>query len=209
MLLATPALAQPQPVHPTILVLGDSLSAAYNLPAALGWVSLLERQLARSHPHYRIVNASISGETTSGGRARLPALLAEHRPSIVVIELGANDGLRGYPITAFADNLDFMIRESLLQGADVLLIGVYIPPNYGPRYTRAFRETYTTLAHRHKVSLMPFLLEGVALSDSMMQADGLHPTAEAQPVILNNVLPHLKPLLKSDAHAQGHPTPAS
>lgn len=198
-----PVLAQPKPAShlQTILVMGDSLSAAYNLPVHTGWVSLLEKQLAKTHPHYRIINSSISGETSAGGRSRLPALLDEHQPGIVIIELGANDGLRGYPITAMADNLEFMIRESQLRQAEVLLIGMYIPPNYGPRYTRSFRETYTRLAHQYKTSLMPFLLEGIATNDTMMQADGLHPTAEAQPFILNNVLPYLTPLLKSHDHA--------
>ncbi len=197
-------MAQPNPQ--TILVMGDSLSAAYQLPVASGWVSLLERQLAKSHPHYTIINASISGETSAGGRSRLPALLKEHQPDIVIIELGANDGLRGYPIAAFADNLDFMIRESQQQHADVLLIGMYIPPNYGVRYTLSFRETYTRLAHQHKVSLMPFLLEGIANNPEFMQADGLHPTADAQPIILNNVRPYLNPLLKKPEHASSQST---
>jgi acyl-CoA thioesterase-1 len=204
-----PAIAQPKATdtHATILVLGDSLSAAYQIPASSGWVHLLTEQLAISHPDYRVINASISGETSSGGRTRLPALLEEHHPSLVMIELGANDGLRGYPITSFANNLEFMIRESQRANADVLLIGMQIPPNYGRRYTQGFDATYTRLAEQYKLSLVPFLLAGVADNDALLQADRLHPTAEAQPVLLNNVWPYLKPLLKSPGHASSKTPP--
>lgn len=209
-LLCTPAFAA-NAAPQNILVLGDSLSAAYNLDPATGWVSLLQQKLATSHPQYRIVNASISGETSVGGRDRLPALLAEHHPAIVIIELGANDGLRGFPLPILADNLGFMIRESQRQGAKVLLAGMHIPPNYGSRYTQAFHDTYAQLAKAYGTALVPFLLDGVAGHPDLIQADGLHPTAEAQALVLNNVLPQLQPLLaparKPKPHAQSRPAP--
>lgn len=189
------AVAQAPSNGSTLLVLGDSLSAAYGIPHQQGWVQLLADRLAKTHPQYAVVNASISGETSAGGRSRLPALLQKHQPGIVIIELGANDGLRGLPIASLRDNLDFMIRESQAIGARVLLVGMEIPPNYGPRYTQQFREAFRELAQQYKTALMPFLLEGVALNDSLMQADRLHPTAEAQPLILGNLYPHLAPLL--------------
>lgn len=202
--LAAPALQAQLRKTTTVLVLGDSLSAAYNLLPEQGWVSLLEQTLAGNYPSVRIVNASSSGETTSGGRVRLPTLLTQHQPAIVVIELGANDGLRGYPIKSFSANLEFMIRESQARGADVLLIGMRIPPNYGLRYTREFHGTYSSLAERYQTALMPFLLDGVAGHDALMQEDGLHPSAEAQPIILDRVLPYLLPLIerREGRHAQ-------
>lgn len=195
-MLTTLCLASLVHAAPGILVLGDSLSAGYGIARQDAWPSLLETRLKDSGYSHVVVNASISGETSAGGRSRLPALLQKQQPGIVIIELGANDGLRGLPIASLRDNLDFMIRESQAIGARVLLVGMEIPPNYGPRYTQQFREAFRELAQQYKTALMPFLLEGVALNDSLMQADRLHPTAEAQPLILGNLYPHLAPLLK-------------
>jgi len=179
----------------TVLVLGDSLSAGYGLPADTGWVSLLEQRLAHDHLAAHIVNASISGETSSGGRTRLPQLLAQYRPSVVVIELGANDGLRGLPLGATRANLQAMIDAAKQAKAQVLLVGMQIPPNYGHVYTEQFRSLFPAVAHRNHVALVPFLLEGIAGDPQLFQADRLHPTAQAQPVLLNNVWPELKTLL--------------
>lgn len=179
-----------------VLVLGDSLSAAHNLPAEAGWVALLERRLAqRRRGPATVVNASISGETTAGALTRLPGLLAAHRPAVVVIALGGNDALRGLAPAQLRANLDRMMTLSQAAGAAVLLVGIDVPPNYGPAYRKRLRDTYAELAHRHEAGLLPFLLEGVALAPGMMQADGLHPTAEAQPRLLENVWTHLEPLL--------------
>lgn len=181
---------------PRILVLGDSLSAAYGLPREAGWVALLQTRLqAQKFPH-RVVNASISGETTAGGRTRLPALLKEHRPQVVILALGANDGLRGLSLQQTQDNLDAMIRSAKASGAGVLLIGMKLPPNYGPAYTERFQALYGTLARRHHLAFVPFLLERIATERALFQADGLHPTAEAQPLMLDTVWPTLKPLLR-------------
>ena len=180
---------------PVILVFGDSLSAGYGLPAEQGWVSLLQRRLAeRGFPH-QIVNASISGDTTSGGLSRLPATLERHRPALVILELGANDGLRGQPPTAMANNLARMIELSQQSGARVLLAEMRIPPNYGPLYTQKFQATFGELAKRYDIPLIPFLLEGVAGNPALTQDDGLHPRAEGQPRVLDNVWPTLEPLL--------------
>ena len=160
-----------------------------------GWVALLEEQLAASHPHVRIVNASISGETTGGGLRRLPALLEEHQPNVVVLELGGNDGLRGFPPARIADNLQQMAELARNASAEVLLLSMEIPPNYGRRYTDAFRSTFGSAAEASGARLVPFLLEGVATDPGLMQADGIHPTAAAQPRLLENVLPHLKEVL--------------
>lgn len=178
-----------------LLVLGDSLSAAYGIDQQSSWVQLLADDLNQQQPSWQIINASISGETTSGGLARLPSLLAEHQPAIVVIELGANDGLRGFPIQSLRSNLSEMISLSQQASAKVLLVGNHIPPNYGSRYTSLFYESYALLAHKYQVPLVPFLLEGVATEAGLMQADGLHPAASAQPRILQNVMPHLQTLL--------------
>lgn len=183
------------------MVLGDSISAAYGIDVDAGWVRLLERHLQSdgnngdSEANYRVINASISGETTAGALVRLPALLRQHRPVIIIVELGANDGLRGFPIAEFRDNLDRLVKLSQQSGARVLIAGMHIPPNYGGRYTRLFYDSYTITAHKFNVSLIPFLLEEIAIYPELMQADGLHPTADAQQRILQNVLPHLKPLL--------------
>ena len=180
----------------TLLVFGDSLSAAYGLRAEQGWVAQLQQRLATEGYGYHVVNASVSGETTSGGRNRLQRALAQHRPAVVLLELGANDGLRGLPVKDSQDNLRAMIQAAQGSGAKVLLLGIHIPPNYGPRYTQAFDAMYTSLAAEHKVPLVPFILEGFALDPQYMQADGLHPNAAGQPRVLNNVWPQLKPLLE-------------
>ena len=178
-----------------ILVLGDSLSAAHNIPQKDGWVYLLRNRLADIGPDHPVINASISGETSAGGRARLQTLLDEHHPMIVVIELGANDGLRGLPLDALRDNLDAMIVAAQTSGAKVLLLGIELPVNYGPRYRDELRAVYTDLAARHRIALVPFLLDGIALDPALMQDDGLHPTAAAQPRVLDNVWSTLQPLL--------------
>jgi len=180
---------------PVLLVVGDSLSAEYGLARGTGWVQLLADRLRTSGSDYRVVNASISGETTSGGLSRLPALLKEHRPKVVVLELGANDGLRGLPVNLMKDNLAALIRQSRATGAQVLLIGIRVPPNYGREYTERFASTYAALAREFKVPLVPFLLEGFAESLDLFQSDRVHPTAQAQPRILDTVWPTLRPLL--------------
>lgn len=176
-----------------ILVFGDSLSAGYGVPREAAWVSLLQQQLQRSHPQYRVINASISGETTSGGVQRIAAALRQHKPGIVIIELGANDGLRGTPLKVTEKNLDTLIRQAKAAHSKVLLLGMQLPPNYGDTYTTRFRTLYAKLAQRHHVTLLPFLLEGVPAEQ--FQPDNLHPTAEAQPLIMQTVLQRLKPLL--------------
>ena len=177
----------------TVLVMGDSLSAAYGIDPQAGWVNLLKQRLGDTH---EVVNASISGETTSGGSARLPDILGQYHPDIVLLELGGNDGLRGLSPQQMQVNLAKMIERSQERGAEVLLLGIEIPPNYGPAYTDAFRAVFTELAQDYEVPLLPFLLEGVDL-DGMLQSDGIHPTAEAQPIILENVWSQLEPMLSS------------
>lgn len=180
---------------PSILVFGDSLSAAYGIAQARGWVALLGERLKRERADYSVVNASISGETTAGGRARLESALARHRPALVVLELGANDGLRGLPIEAMKANLSAMIRASQAAGARVLLVGMKLPPNYGPDYTAEFESAFAELANRHKTALVPFLLEGFAEKPGLFQADRIHPTEAAQPLMLDRVWKALRPLL--------------
>lgn len=180
---------------PVILVLGDSLSAAYGLRPDQGWVPLLAERLREQAFDHRVVNASISGETTSGGLARLPALLAQHRPAVVVIELGANDGLRGLPLEQFRGSLQRLVNLSLEAGARVLLVGITLPPNYGAAYVKRFQATFNEVSSATGVPLVPMLLTGVAEHWALMQADGYHPTAEAQPIMLNNLWPQLRPLL--------------
>ena len=180
----------------TILVLGDSLSAAYGIPRERGWVALLQEKLAQQKlPNGNVINAGISGDTSDGGLARLPALLQKHRPDIAIIELGANDGLRGFQIQRIRDNLAQIIQLCRKADAKVLLVGVKIPPNYGLRYTSDFYETYTLAAKQFNVPLVPFLLDGVATHPDLMQDDGLHPNAEAQQKLLDNVWKYLQPLL--------------
>jgi acyl-CoA thioesterase-1 len=178
----------------TILVFGDSLSAGYGIPREAAWPSLLQAELQRTHPHYKVINASISGETTSGGVRRLPATLKEHRPSIVIIELGANDGLRGTRLDVTEKSLVTLIRQVQKTNAKVLLLGMQLPPNYGVDYTKRFRALFPTLAQRHRIALVPFMLEGVEAEQ--FQADNLHPTAEAQLKILQTVMQKLKPMLQ-------------
>jgi acyl-CoA thioesterase-1 len=177
-----------------ILVMGDSLSAGYGIDVEQGWVSLLEEELTKNHA-IQIINASISGETSSGGNTRLPALLAEHNPDIVILELGGNDGLRGQPLKLLEKNLQSMIDASKKNEAKVLLAGMQIPPNYGARYSNQFKELYPKLAKQNQLGLIPFLLEGIGGNDTLVQRDGIHPTAEAQPLIVKNVLPELEKLL--------------
>ncbi|NNA07121.1 arylesterase [Pseudomonas lundensis] len=179
----------------TILIVGDSISAGFGLDTRLGWVSLLEQRLEREGHDDRVINASISGDTSAGGQARLPALLTEHKPDVVIVELGGNDGLRGQPPAQLQQNLAAMIDAAKTAGAKVLLLGMQLPPNYGPRYTEAFAGVYAQLADEKQIALVPFFLEGVGGHPELMQADGLHPAAAAQQRLLDNVWPALKPLL--------------
>jgi acyl-CoA thioesterase-1 len=187
----------------TVLVFGDSLSAAYGLPREAGWVHLLAERGERHRLRFRVVNASVSGETTAGGLARLPALLQAHRPDLVIIALGANDGLRGLPLAQMRDNLTRMIELARRAGSDVLLVGMHLPPNYGPAYTRKFHDSFHDIARAQKVGLVPFLLDGMATRRELFQVDGLHPTAAAQPIILENVWRQLEPRLQSTRHGTG------
>lgn len=182
--------------HNTILVLGDSLSSAHQISIEEGWVSLLSNELKKTYPLWQVVNHSQSGETTAGGLRRLPELLQRHNPKIVIIELGGNDGLRGIPPLAIRKNLEAMIKLSLNSGAQVLLAGIKLPPNYSKKYIEQFEKNYITLSKKYDLQLVEFLLEGVALNPELMQRDRIHPTANAQPTILNNVLPELLPLLR-------------
>ncbi|MGH8049378.1 MAG: arylesterase [Arenimonas sp.] len=187
-----PALATEQKV---LLVMGDSLSAAYNLPSQQGWVALTADRMKISHPQWRVVNASISGETTSGGLSRLPAALNLHKPSLVIIELGANDGLQGLQLARTRKNLLKMIQIAKNKGATVLLIGIQIPPNYGKQYTDRFSANYTELAKQEKTALLPFLLAPIATDRKYFQPDQKHPTAAGQVKLRDHVWPVLKPLL--------------
>lgn len=179
-----------------ILVLGDSLSAGYGIRIEQGWVHLLQQQL-RQKSDAQVVNASVSGESSSGGRARLPALLLQHQPSIVILELGGNDGMRGQPLSMLEENLQAMLDAAQKAGAQVLLAGMQIHGNYGERYRRQFHEIYLRIAGKNKVPLIPFVLEGIPQHAELMQADRMHPTAEAQTAILQNVMPYLTPMLKA------------
>jgi acyl-CoA thioesterase-1 len=183
----------------TILVYGDSLSAAYGLAQDAGWAKLLQARLKQERMDYTVTNASISGETTSGGAARMAEALRTHKPVVVILALGANDGLRGLPLAQMRANLAQMVRASRQAGSRVLLVGMRLPPNYGETYTRQFVQTYADLAREYKTALTPFLLEGVADRRESFQADNLHPVAEAQPMILDNVWKALAPLLKQGA----------
>jgi acyl-CoA thioesterase-1 len=180
---------------PVVLVLGDSISAAYGLPAESGWTTLLQQRLAAEHYPHRVVNASISGDTTAGGRSRLDALLAKHRPSVTVVELGGNDGLRGGSLDAMRANLDAMVAAAQKSGSRVLVVGLRLPPNYGSAYVRRFETTYADVARDRKAALVPFLFEGFADDNAMFQADRIHPVIAAQAKLLDNVWPALKPLL--------------
>jgi acyl-CoA thioesterase-1 len=195
--LALAASASAYSAPKTVLVLGDSLSAEYGITRGSGWVSLLQQKLKAEKIDAAIVNASISGETTSGGRARLPALLGQHKPSVVVIELGANDGLRGLPVAAAEANLRSMVNLAQQNKAKVLLVGMRMPPNYGRAYTERFYGMYQTLSTQTKSPLVPFMLEGVADKPALFQQDRLHPRAEAHPTILANIWPQFSALIKS------------
>jgi acyl-CoA thioesterase-1 len=179
----------------SILVFGDSLSAAYGMAQARGWVALLGERLKREHPDYSVVNASLSGDTSSGGASRIDKSLQQHKPAVLVVELGANDGLRGLPIAQMKQNLGRIIEQGQKAGARVLLLGMKLPPNYGPEYTEAFESAYGELAKRHKVALVPFLLEDFATKPDLFQPDRIHPTEAAQPLMLERVWKALEPLL--------------
>ncbi len=184
----------------TILVVGDSISAAYGLETEQGWVALLQQRLQEADAEITVVNASISGETTGGGLARFPDLLAQHQPEYVIIELGGNDGLRGLPIAHMTANLTTMVRKAKEQDAAVLLLGMRLPSNYGQRYTEAFYNVYQGIAEQEQVALVDFFLEGVGAVDGMMQADGVHPTQLAQPLLLDNAWQGLAALLPLDTN---------
>ncbi len=186
---------QSAPLKKTLLVYGDSLSAAYGLDIHDGWVSLLKEKLQKTHPDWQVVNLSISGETTAGGLSRLPNALLQYRPDLVLLELGANDGLRGTPLNRFKSNLEQMLQITTNQNIDVIMFEMRIPPNYGPRYTRRFTQTFHDLGEVYNVPVLPFFLDGVAGDAELNQPDGIHPTAEAQPKLLNNIWPHLEPEL--------------
>jgi len=180
----------------SLLVLGDSLSAEYGLPRGSGWVSLMQQRIIDEKIDASVVNASISGETTSGGRTRLPALLKQHKPAVLILELGGNDGLRGLSLAATQANLREIIREATASGARILLVGMQVPPNYGLDYSKRFAAMYQGLARERGVRLVPFLLEGLEDTDKFFQPDRIHPNQRAQPVMLDNVWPALRPLLK-------------
>jgi acyl-CoA thioesterase-1 len=180
---------------PSILVFGDSISAGYGIAVERGWVSLLAAKLQKEGYGFHVVNASVSGETTTGGRGRLARALRTQDPAVVIIELGGNDGLRGLPLATTLGNLDAMVAMAAAGGRKVLLLGMQMPPNYGERYTREFAAAFPEAARRHHVTLVPFLLAGVADRGELMQADGLHPNVLGQPLLLENVWPALKPLL--------------
>lgn len=180
----------------TVLVVGDSISAAFGLETQEGWVALLEERLLEHNPEFKVVNASISGETTGGGLARFPQLLSQHQPDYVIIELGGNDGLRGLSLTQMSSNLTGMVQQAKQQGAVVLLLGMRLPGNYGQRYTEAFYNVYQQIAERENVAIVDFFLAGVGGEEGMMQADGVHPTQMAQPRLLENAWQRLAPLLQ-------------
>jgi acyl-CoA thioesterase-1 len=196
--LAAPAFAQAaaSKAPRTVLVMGDSLSAAYGLSATQGWVALTAEGMAKSHPGWKVVNASISGETTAGGASRIAGELKRNTPAVVIIELGANDGLRGLPLAQTRANLEKMIKASQAAGAKVLLVGMRMPPNYGRDYTQGFERTFSELAKQHKTAFLPFLLEPIATDRTAFQADNLHPTAAAQPKLRDHAWKALLPLLK-------------
>jgi acyl-CoA thioesterase I len=180
----------------SIVVFGDSLSAAYGIAQARGWVALLAERLKRSHPDYIVVNASISGETTSGGASRIPRVLEQHQPAILIVQLGGNDGLRGLPVAQMRKNLASIIEQSQKSGARVLLLGMRIPPNYGPDYADAFEATFAELAKRYRTPLEPFFLEDFGENTDLFQPDRIHPSEAAQPLMLERVWKALRPMLK-------------
>jgi acyl-CoA thioesterase-1 len=199
LLLVLSALLLPVKVNAeNIVILGDSLSAGYGIPLTDSWPELLRSRLSQMGHVYDVINASISGETATGGRNRLPELLTEWHPKILILELGANDGLRGAPIVSIRDDLDYIISHSLAEGTDVVLVGVLLPPNYGAHYTRKFRDVYTELAKRYALHFLPFILDGIHGQPELMLDDRLHPSSLAQPMILDNLWPVLAPLLNHD-----------
>ncbi len=195
-LIAAPPMPARAAESPVILVVGDSLSAGYGLSPGQGWVALLQQRLKREGYGHRVVNASVSGETTDGGLQRIDRALERHRPAVVVIELGGNDGLRGLPVPRVRANLERLITKSRDAGAGVLLVGVRVPVNYGPRYGTSFQAAYAELAARYRIGFVPFLSDEVALRDELFQADGIHPTAAAQPLLVDQLWPRLVPLLR-------------
>jgi len=195
-LLAAPSQAT-QPVGPpVILVVGDSLSAGYGLVPGQGWVSLLQQRLKKEGYGHRVVNASVTGETTDGGVQRLDRALMTHKPAIVILELGGNDGLRGLPVSRVRSNLELLITKSQASGAQVLLLAIRVPTNYGPRYANSFQQIYDDLARRYRIGSAALVDDGIALDLAFFQADGIHPNAKAQPILLNNVWVQLAPLLR-------------
>lgn len=188
---------------PVVLILGDSLSAGYGISTDEGWVALLQARIASEVLPHEVINASVSGETTAGGLARLPRLLESHQPAVLVIELGANDGLRGVPLSVFRENLEALIRGGRDAGARILLLGVRLPPNYGAAYTEGFQAVYAEVAEGLGVALVPAFLKGIAEDWALMQSDGLHPKSQAQGLILDNVWPALRPLLEAAGKAAG------
>lgn len=193
------ALGAEPPPQRTLLVFGDSLSAAYGIEEADGWVNLLAEKLTTENPDYTVANASVSGETSTGGLARLPAALEEFQPAIVILELGGNDGLRGLPLRMLKDNLTAMVEMCLKAKAEVLLAGIQIPPNYGPRYTQPFYALFGEIAEDKELAFVPFLIDGIPQQPDLMQEDGIHPKAEAQFMILDNVWPVLAPMLSTNS----------
>lgn len=185
-----------------LMVLGDSLSASYGIAQQSGWVALLADRLDKQGFPVQVINAAISGDTTAGGRSRLGAALARHQPDLLLLELGGNDGLQGLPVKAMRANLEAMIDQAHAAGAKVLLLGIKVPPNYGKRYTQAFEQTFIDLANEKNVPLVPFILDNVATQVNLMQTDGIHPTAEAQQQVLDNIWPALVPLLPSNRAPQ-------
>jgi acyl-CoA thioesterase-1 len=196
-LLCSAALAKA--VAPVILIVGDSISSGYGLPPGAGWAALLQERLVAEHFPHRVVNASSSGDTTAGGRARLEALLAQQRPALTVIELGGNDGLRGGSLDAMRENLDAMVAAAQKAGSRVLLVGMRLPPNYGPAYVQRFDATFGEVAKARKVALVPFFFEGFGEDNAMFQPDRIHPVGAVQPKLLDNVWRELKPLLGAPA----------
>ena len=181
---------------PSILVFGDSLSAAYGIDEEEGWVSLLDQKIKEEGLSWRVINGSISGETSTGGVERLPSMLSTYRPKVVILELGGNDGLRGLPLEVLTNNLNKMVDMIHETGSCALLAGIQIPPNYGPRYTVPFKELFYEIAETKQIRFIPFLIDGIPQQPELMQDDGIHPKAEAQALILNNVWPHLLPLIE-------------
>ena len=199
LLLAVAGPIPAQPLAPVILIVGDSLSAGFGIEISDGWVALLQDRLKKKGYEYRVVNASISGDTTGGGLRRLPRALNSHQPAITLLELGGNDGLRATPVSVIRRNMERMIELSQAAGSQVILAGIQIPPNYGIAYTTEFAEVYTSLAAEREVSLIPFFMDGVALKPELLLPDLIHPNREGQPVLLENAWGTLKPLLKDKA----------